>query len=586
MEGRFEDLRDQIEGLARELRELRDRVGGLEQLAGLAAAAQQESVSGPAEEPGAHDSELENGASRIAPAKIIALIGRTLMILGGGYLFRALTDAAVVPALVGVAAGLAYASWWLVRADWVAAAGERVSGIFYGLSAALIGYPLIWETAVRFEWLGTSAAATTLVLFLAIGLAVAWRRDLQTLAWIVVLFAQATMVGLLVGTHDFIPFSLALLVLAAAVELFALRDRWLALRWPAALGLDVVVLLLVTATLREGPIPEGFVELSPAWVVTLCVALPVLYLATTAGRTLLRERLITPFEILQSALALLAGFVGAARVLAFNGGSYLGLGIATVAIGVGCYVASFSVIDRRSGRGANFYSYSTFAGLLIVFGSGTVLPHHVAAFLWSALALVAVVLGVRFDRITLRSHGAVYVTAAAVASGLIVLALDGLSADLTAMTWRATPACIVVAFAAVACYGILVTAPGGDAKQPLQLLPQTLIAALVAWSAAGMATGLLAGPLLAAFDAASGPAFVAAGRTATIALLAVALAWAARRWSLRELAWLVYPALVAGAGKLLWEDLDYGYPLPLFLALAFYGGALTMTPRLLRSKAL
>jgi hypothetical protein len=557
MEGRLEDLQAQIERLARELREIRERVDGLEQRGGLAAVAQQEMASGPAEEPGAHDSELEDGSALIVPSKIIALIGRTLMILGGGYLFRALTDAAVVPSLVGVVAGLAYGAWWFVR----------------------------WEATARFELLGTSAAATTLVLFLGIGLGVAWRRDLQTLAWIVVLFAQAAMIGLLVGTRDLIPFSVALLVLAAGVEVLALRDRWLGLRWPAALGLDLAVLILISAALREGPTPEGFVDLSPAWVVTVCVALPVLYLATIPGRTLLRERLITPFEVSQSAVALLAGFGGAARVVAFNGGSYLGLAIASAAIGVGCYVASFTVIDRRSGRGANFYSYSTFACLLIVIGSITILPHHVAAFLWAALALVAVVLGVRFDRITLRFHGAVYVTAAAVTCGLIGLALDGLSADLTAMTWRATPACILVALAAVACYGILVTAPSGSAEQPVHLLPQALIAAVIAWSAAGMATGWLAGPLLAAFDAVSGPAFVAAGRTATIALLAVVLAWAARRWSLRELSWLVYPVLVAGAVKLLWEDFGHGYPLPLFLALAFYGGALTMTPRLLRSKA-
>jgi hypothetical protein len=585
MEGRLEDLQAQVEGLARELREIRERVDGLEQQGGPAAVAQQEMASGPAEQPVAHDSELADGSALVAPSKIIALIGRTLMILGGGYLFRALTDAAVVPSLVGVVAGLAYGAWWFVRADRVAAAGERVSGIFYGLSAAMIGYPLVWEAAFRFELLGTSAAATTLVLFLGIGLGVAWRRDLQTLAWIVVLFAQAAMIGLLVGTRDLIPFSVALLVLAAGVEVLALRDRWLGLRWPAALGLDLAVLILISSALREGSTREGLVDLSPAWVVAVCVALPVLYLATIPGRTLLRARLITPFEVSQSAMALLAGFGGAARVVAFNGGSYLGLAIASVAIGVGCYVASFTVIDRRSGRGANFYSYSTFACLLIVIGSGTILPHQIAAFLWSALALVAVVLGVRFDRITLRFHGAVYVTAAAVTCGLIGLALDGLSADLTAMTWRATPACILVALAAMACYGILVTAPSGSADKPVHLLPQALIAAVIAWSAAGMATGWLAGPLLAAFDAVSGPAFVAAGRTATIAVLAVALAWAARRWSLRELAWLVYPVLVAGAVKLLWEDFDHDYPLPLFLALAFYGGALAMTPRLLRSKA-
>jgi hypothetical protein len=77
-------------------------------------------------------------------------------------------------------------------------------------------------------------------------------------------------------------------------------------------------------------------------------------------------------------------------------------------------------------------------------------------------------------------------------------------------------------------------------------------------------------------------AFLAAGRTAVLAALAVALAWAGRRWSLQELTWLVYPVLVGGGLKLLWEDLRYGQPITMFLGLALYGGALIATPRLMR----
>jgi len=50
------------------------------------------------------------------------------------------------------------------------------------------------------------------------------------------------------------------------------------------------------------------------------------------------------------------------------------------------------------------------------------------------------------------------------------------------------------------------------------------------------------------------------------------------------LTWLAYPVLVGGFLKLLFEDLRYGEPLALFLALAMYGGALIITPRWLRKE--
>ena len=68
-----------------------------------------------------------------------------------------------------------------------------------------------------------------------------------------------------------------------------------------------------------------------------------------------------------------------------------------------------------------------------------------------------------------------------------------------------------------------------------------------------------------------------------IAILAVTLAWSGRRWSLQELTWFAYASLVAGGAKLLWEDLHYNQPVTLFLALALYGSALIITPRLLRA---
>jgi hypothetical protein len=94
---------------------------------------------------------------------------------------------------------------------------------------------------------------------------------------------------------------------------------------------------------------------------------------------------------------------------------------------------------------------------------------------------------------------------------------------------------------------------------------------------------VLSAPVAAAFGADATAPFVAASRTAVISILAMALAGASRRWSLRELTWFVYPVLVAGGIKLIFEDFDYDQPVALFLALAFYGSALIATPRLMRT---
>jgi uncharacterized membrane protein len=44
----------------------------------------------------------------------LALVGRTLIVLGGAFLLRAITESGVVSPSVGVSLGLAYAVTWLL----------------------------------------------------------------------------------------------------------------------------------------------------------------------------------------------------------------------------------------------------------------------------------------------------------------------------------------------------------------------------------------------------------------------------------------------------------------------------------------
>jgi hypothetical protein len=583
MASELECLQAQLEELSRELGEVRTR---LERLEGRAAATDAPSpvASRAASGSAAPDATADAEVAKL-PTRSIALVGRTLVVLGGAYLFRAISDAGLVPAQAGALVALLYAAWWLVQADRSAGAGQRLSSAFHGIAAALVAYPLIWETTTRFQLFSPTAASVALVAFLALGLAVARRRELWEIAWVVVLFNLVAAVALMVGTHDFLPLSVSLLASAAAVELLAMRDQWLNLRWPAAMGIDLAGAMIVSASLRPESAPEGHPPLPTLAVTAVVLAIPAIYLVSIGARTLLRKKQLSVFGMVQAAAALLVGFGGAVRLISHQGMNPTAIGVVSLLLGAGCYAAAFTSIDRHLGRGRNFYSYTTFAGLLILVGSALVLGGTVLTLVWSALAVAAVVAGGMFDRITLKFHGAVYGVAAAAAAGLLACAADGLIGDPTE-SWRPiTSLCIGVAMAAAACYGVLVATRRPVGSPWYEFLPQAILAALVVWSAAGMLAGWLSRPAIAAPGEGADAAFVAASRTGMIALVAVLLAWAGRRWSLQELLWLVYPVLVAGGFKLAWQDLQFDKPLALFVALASYGGALIVTPRLMRRAA-
>ncbi len=190
-------------------------------------------------------------------------------------------------------------------------------------------------------------------------------------------------------------------------------------------------------------------------------------------------------------------------------------------------------------------------------------------------------LGGSHDRITLRFHGVVYLTAAAVVSGLVPAVHDSLVAHPTG-AWRpATLMSFLVAVAVTVGYILLVATRSKDPSW-FALLPQAILAGLLAWVSAGLGTMWLAGGLANAPGPDADIAYLATSRTAMLCILAVLMAWLARRYSLRELGWLVYPLLVGEGMRLLLEDIRYRRPSTLFVTLALYGGALIATSSLMK----
>jgi len=203
---------------------------------------------------------------------------------------------------------------------------------------------------------------------------------------------------------------------------------------------------------------------------------------------------------------------------------------------------------------------------------------------WSALAVAALSLGEKFDRITLRFHGVGYLVAGASASGLLGAAGDGLLGA-AGEAWRpVAPGSLVVAAVWLGGYALLLR--GRErATLPAAVWPRAIVAALVVWSVAGLAGHLAASLLGRASGGTADAGVLSAARTAILSAIVVVLAWLGARRALPELAWLVYPLLIGTGAKLLLEDLRHGRPATLVWCLALYGGALIAAPRLLRGRS-
>jgi hypothetical protein len=120
--------------------------------------------------------------------------------------------------------------------------------------------------------------------------------------------------------------------------------------------------------------------------------------------------------------------------------------------------------------------------------------------------------------------------------------------------------------------------PAADEGRTLARVSRTAIALIVTAAA-------VAWIVSTALSEGTAPGVAAAIRTSVLAAAAVGLAWLGGSTRLEEAAWLVYPALAGGALKLFVEDFPRSDAASLFVALAAYGGAMIVAPRLLRAQA-
>ncbi len=569
---------DDLRALAREVRDLVARVEALERLV-----ARETTSPGPSPAPRAHAPRASEAEGSIPPDAVAAFrglaaampfLGRLLLVMGGAYVLRAFTEAMTTPGgrLAGVALGLAYGFWWLVLASRAAARGRRDVAIWHGLAAALIAYPLAWETSARFHLLSPLVSAALVASVTSGALVVAWRQRVPALAWPYVLGAAvASLAESIPDGERALAFTVVLLVIGM-VALWIGRPRgWTGLAIVSALAADLAASIAAYHTLARG-VP------SPAALVVVLLLLFAGYVGSVGVQLVRRRWSLASFEGVQTLLAVGVGVGGSLYVAARTGTAPAALASGVLALGVLAYVVGFTLLDRERRR--CFYYFTTLALLLVVMSSAGLLDDP--AWCWATLAIGVGVLARVFGRMTLTVHAALYVVAAAAASGLVPQArrawLDGLVAAGPVLSGAA--ALTVVAAFVAAAFPARVAKPGRRAMIRASQL------ALLAIGAFG-GGGALAAYLGRAFSGgAVDAAVLATCRTACLGLLTVLAALAGRTEAMRPARWLVTPLLLLGAIKLFLEDLLEGRPATLAASFVLYGATLILAPRLSRSRPL
>jgi hypothetical protein len=292
------------------------------------------------------------------------------------------------------------------------------------------------------------------------------------------------------------------------------------------------------------------------FVLGLQVGLLVVYLASTADRTLVRKLNITWFEIGQAGAAFLVSIGGALYLADATEVDRMVVGTLCALFSVVAYVISFRVLEHSAERRRNFHAYSIFAVALMLVACRLLLTGEGAAVAYAALSVCAAVVA---RSTSVRAQAAVFLVSAALTSHAITAA--GAWLIQTQQTERLMPGAGYAATLIAACAYFRRARSTRHAEAFAS-------SALLAWLSAGFAAAWLADPAM---------------RTGVLAAMSILLAAAAARYSSRAFAWTAYVMLGTAGVKLVVEDLRLsGQSFAVFVSLALFGSALILVPRILR----
>ena len=494
-------------------------------------------------------------------------LGRVLLIFGGAFLLRAMTDSQVVPTGLGIFLGASYAMVWLFMAYRAGGIeGRKAGALFFAVSSTLLTLPLLAEAVTKFDLLSGAQGAIALSVFCGLALLVSVLRDMRILAWLISAGGVGTALYLLGASHTAQAFVAFLLLLAMGCLWAVYQRTWRGPQWIAALGVNAGVVALVLLSSNEGwdvAYMEAF---------GFAVALLLAYLVSFAVRTHIHGEDVGAFEVVQAivAVGLLVYVAGEVS----RGGHINLVVVGFLALVLGAVIYGLGFTPRTlAAREPNFFFYSTLGLMLVAAGSAIVLTPGIAAAGWAALALVLAWFSGRQGMVTLSLQCSLLLIAAGFVSGVLstgFLALAGNGAESwpPVVSWQ-----VVVALATVGSLFIPV-AQRSTRWGKLAGMPQIVVLVLAVWEVGGLLVLLLAPSIAGVPGTEADLAVLAALRTSILAASAITLAISSRHKRWPEARWLVYPMLILVGAKLIIEDFPHGKPATLFVSLAAVGSAM------------
>lgn len=548
MEHSHSEVENRLERIESNIRELSARLAAVESVAHVQA------VVAPVVAPVENVSDQTTAADLRHP---MALMGRSVLILGGAFVLRALTESAVLPPIGGVAAGLIYAVAWILLAHRAAGRGKRGEALFDCASAAVIAYPLVWETTVRFRLMSATAAVTLLLTVSLILLWIASRDRMEHVAWIATSGAAVSFIAIALGTGSSLPAMLAATIFAVAAVQLSARASWEFTAWPAILASDLLALHLIGMALLKRS------EHSAATVVTGLILFAAIWIAAIIARALLTRSEPTFADIAQSIEVAVVGLAGATIVawtfeLSKAPVAWFALASGIMLLAIVPLAANSELVQLRvlgSGLGA----------FAVLFGSGLLFGRVGASIVWGIVAVAAAELARRRGSSLALRQSIVWALAAAIASGIptaFFTSLASAPAELRAILFVA----IVTLLTSIA----YTLARGASSAR----LPRVALLAITATGAVAVTLALITQstpPLV--------PMYLALLRTAVLALFAAGFAIVRRFISAPEAAIVARALLAVGAIKLLLVDIRVANAAVLVGAFVIYGSAMLITAR-------
>jgi hypothetical protein len=406
---------------------------------------------------------------------------------------------------------------------------------------------MLWELTLSFKIWPPAAAAGVLGAYICIASALAWKRNLTAVFWLANVATALVALALSIATHELAPFIAVLLLMVFLGEYAAFRNHAPGVRPLVAASADLAILMLLfiysspQSEHVDYPFPGTATLLAPSLI------LFVIYAGGVSLKTMLLRQNIASFETAQTVFAFL---LAATSLLSFdNRNGAIVLGVFCLAMSAASYAAVFVFFDRLSERNNNRV-FATWSAALVLVGSVLCIPSPWLASCLGVGSIVATVVGIRLNRLTLEFHGSAYLMAAAIASGLLDYAFHSLAGNLPGVPgWGV---CVVTA-CAVLCY-----TAGKPAQEETwhRKLFHLVSATLASCAIAALVVECLV--WIIALRVNVGAPHVAFIRTFTMCTIAFALAYSGSRLRRMELTWIGYTTLGLAAAKLVFEDLRLG----------------------------